>query len=125
MFNSDYDRVISVCVELVRAYQQALSILGFTHYDFHIRNVLVKSENGRDVPVIIDFGSAHVALPEGHLGENFMMAARYNDRSMWTHDFFKLFGMMWIRTSIEERLATAETKLVELSRQFGVQLKPN
>jgi tRNA A-37 threonylcarbamoyl transferase component Bud32 len=98
---ASYQNVVTVLLDLVKAYLPAYKYLGFTHYDLHLRNIMVKTVDGKDIPVFIDFGAAHISLPHGDLGVRSILSARYNDRSMWTQDFFKVFGMLWTHTSLD------------------------
>ena len=90
-------RFKSIMSHIIRSYKVAYDTLDFTHYDFHDNNVII---NTNGLPVIIDFGTSHIKLPEGHLGNSLKSDGRYPDRSNWIHDFFKLLGFCALNTNM-------------------------
>lgn len=109
---ANFIEIKRVILKLFKPYNLALKKLNFTHYDLHLRNIMVRNDGS---PVFIDFGASHISLPEGDLGEDFKFYGRYADRSLWIYDFFKLFAMMW-RISYPQFLNTIKGEiLIELS----------
>jgi hypothetical protein len=91
--------------KLSKGYKIALDALDFTHYDLHLSNIIISTnDNGELIPVIIDFGSSHIAIPEGHLGERWTQECRYDDRSSWIMDWFKLLGYIYVYTDTDSYL---------------------
>lgn len=120
---ASYQNVVTVLLDLVKAYLPAYKYLGFTHYDLHLRNIMVKTVEGKDIPVFIDFGAAHISLSHGDLGEQSILTARYNDRVMWTQDFFKVFGMLWTHTSLDLLNVLLKRAVLNICETTGSKLR--
>jgi hypothetical protein len=82
---------------VVKTYHKAYYTIDFTHYDFHDSNIII---NLSGLPVIIDFGTSHIRLPEGNIGDNYLGDGRYPDRSNWIHDFFKIMAFCALNTNM-------------------------
>lgn len=96
-------QVKDIMLKLVKAYKLAHDKLDFCHYDLHNLNVIITQKNDEFIPVFIDFGASHIMLDEGTIGENWPEEGRYNDRSLWIYDMFKIFGFAW-KASFYEQL---------------------
>lgn len=87
----------AIMTKFLTAYALAVKELDFCHYDLHTDNVIITTVGNELVPVIIDFGAAHIRIPGSdlHIGQNWPNQGRYNDRSLWIYDIFKIFGFCW------------------------------
>lgn len=84
-----------IVTKLLADYKVALEQLDFCHYDFHPSNIIISKEGEFLIPVIIDFGSSHIKLPSGHIGEYWPAQGRYKNVSLWVYDMFKIFAYCW------------------------------
>ena len=89
--------------QLLVDYAAVVKSLNFSHYDLHLANIIIVGANRDQImmdgdqlrAVIIDFGSSHISLAAGDVGQAMPLNAVYADRSMWTQDIFKLFGYLY------------------------------
>lgn len=94
--------------KLVDSHYELYKDIDFTHYDLHFLNVIITTIDNKLTPVMIDFGASHILTDEGHIGEKFIEANRYNDRSMWFHDIFKILGFTFQLTNQMYRIKQDE-----------------
>ncbi len=87
-----------IMTKLLADYKIAREHLDFCHYDLHPSNIIISKEGDALVPVIIDFGSSHINLPSGHIGEYWPSQGRYNNTALWVYDMFKIFAYCWQET---------------------------
>lgn len=84
---------------LLSAYEIAVKELDFCHYDLHSNNVIITSKENELIPVIIDFGASHIKLKLGdtiaNIGEYYPEQGRYENKSLWVYDLFKIFAFCW------------------------------
>lgn len=98
----------SILSQLFEALYMAYQELGFTHYDLHLSNIIVHTdEQGQIYPVIIDYGASHIIYNNIDYGRIFDEAKNYN-RSMWMHDVFKI--LMFIYSYIDKTLVKYNMK---------------
>ena len=103
---------LNVYLQIIYALRTAEKEIGFTHYDLHTENVLIKTsddgqpkaieyetENGVEyfhsqyLPVIIDYGNSRIEYLNSSYGFNGLIPYFvYPDRSNIFYDLFKLLG---------------------------------
>lgn len=88
------DQLRSIYLQLFDALHEAYSKIRFTHYDLHLRNIIIKTENNKTYPVIIDFGTSYIRYHDWQiLQENYgedRPKASIAPRPYWVHDIIKL-----------------------------------
>ena len=89
----------NVMSKLVHNYKVALDLCNYTHYDFHLSNLIISTVGEELMPVIIDFEASHISFLNGDIGEDFTEVGRYPNESNWIYDFFKFLGFCWIETN--------------------------
>jgi len=75
-----------VLLDIIEALYLAYKKLDFTHYDLHLRNIIVTYG---DIPVIIDYGTSHIKYHGQSFGQTWQTFGIAN-RSNWAYDVFKL-----------------------------------
>lgn len=118
---SQFKRIMA---KLLPAYKMAVDKYDFCHYDLHLENIIITTVGSELVPVIIDFGSSHIELDGVHLGENNETSpdkTRYDDRSLWVHDMFKIFGFAWERTNMANAIERIELLHAEKVENYKIE----
>jgi hypothetical protein len=90
--------VKALCIilrELFSTLHNAEKILGFTHYDMHLQNVLVTTEG---YPVVIDYGLSYVAS-DPRTG-TYNRVGHITPTTWWAHDVIKVLFMLYEFTNI-------------------------
>lgn len=94
----------AIMLKLLKGYADAVKEFDFCHYDLHTDNVVITAVGDDLIPVIIDFGAAHIKIFSQqigeymHIGQYWPEVGRYSDLSLWVHDIFKVFAFCWSRT---------------------------
>lgn len=81
-----------VLKEIIGALYQANERLGFTHYDLHLKNIMVEYDG---TPVIIDYGYSYLRSEDISLGMVLAEGA-IRPETNWAHDILKLLCSYWI-----------------------------
>lgn len=92
--------------QLGHALHHAWTALDFTHYDLHLRNIIVTEDAGEPIPVLIDYGVAHIRYGTLEYGCRIRSAHIYN-RSMWFYDWFKILMSLYGQLVIDRSERTA------------------
>lgn len=127
------EQLCSIYLQIIKALYLAYTKVGFTHYDLHLRNVIVKHDDNTVYPVIIDYGTSHIIYRRKHYGID---SYQYSiaPRQYWVHDIIKLLlhtyteinqdyvlnmtrpMIEWIKQDIEtivNRIATTKSKYLK------------
>ena len=107
------DEFKEILLQILIGLRDAYNRLEFTHYDLHLKNIIVNmndphrvtyGDSSRDVrfdskflPVIIDYGSSHIKLKGIDYGRDYDYGQIYNTK-FWAHDVFKLLSMIYAHT---------------------------
>ena len=128
-----------ILLQIFVALYNAYKLYDFTHYDLHTDNVIVKisassvacNYNGKTlfhthiVPIIIDYGRAHVRIggidygysyPRDEIGVD---PAYVENHGFWAHDMFSLLSTIYSEFSLTGALAKAKNELDEYVEYEG------
>lgn len=90
----------SIYHQLFHALYQAYLAIDFTHYDLHLRNVIITTDNNQSYPVIIDYGLSHIKVKNQNYGVS-ILDSRIDNRSYWQHDMYKLLMHTYTEINVE------------------------
>lgn len=108
----------SLLMQLFSALDYANKTIDFTHYDLHLNNVIVHTdENGNKYPVIIDYGSSHIKHKGIDYGRTVGEVSIYN-RSMWFYDIVKFLMPCLYNLRIENAMADMSILLMTLYSRY-------
>src|SRR3990167_5544759 len=99
-------QLCSVLHQLFSALCVAYERFNFTHYDLHLKNIIVNNSiDIKPYPIIIDYGSSYIDLELGgeiySFGRELKAGSIYR-RPCWHHDVFKV--CMWIYNALKPEL---------------------
>lgn len=112
---------LNAFLQIILSIQLSILKIGFTHYDLHPKNLILREVNDilsiqyvdyllyTDlIPTFIDYGSSHIKINEQDYGRGGIrnIGSVYNDRSFWLSDIAKLlfFTFYYIHPEIRKKL---------------------
>ncbi len=95
--NATKNNMKKILWNIIKVLHNAYSKLGFTHYDLHLLNVIIKSNL---TPVIIDYGSSHIQVNKG-IGIGRIERRKIFNEPLWIHDILRLCSSLYIKYNYE------------------------
>lgn len=143
LFNYLYEEIKvkeikQIILQLFLALFTAYDIYKFTHYDLHLKNIMIKkydksfeinypkrSIKTKVVPCIIDYGRAHIILAGTDYGiEGFEKASFYGEKiniankAFWPHDVFSILAKVYSRLTLDGITAIAKAEYDECAESI-------
>lgn len=110
IFTASLDELKRIFKQIFLALYEANTKIGFTHYDLHCKNVVIRESD--KLPVIIDYGLSHIK----YNGENhgiYLQPYAFN-RDIWQCDVIKLITCtLWQIFYYDIKIATAKYEMNE------------
>lgn len=133
LLSNNYNDNICIVEQLFLILYHAYTCIGFTHYDLHKNNIIIKelSESTKItigdskhfltkyIPVIIDYGFSHINHSDSSHGR-YLPEGNIENNSFWVHDIFKILMDIYILSSLELNLYYIHEDIKKVKRSIRV-----